>query len=348
MTNPTTGWTAPKGTAPVMDGRLPLPDMVVPGRLNWPYAITIVLFHLLALLALVPWLFTWSAFVAMAVGVLVFGQGINLCYHRLLSHRSFVVPGWLERLFVLIALCCLQDTPGKWVAIHRFHHNHSDEQPDPHTPRVNFLWAHVGWLIIRNPGANNIAIYRKFAGDVLADPFYMKLEKTLLWVWVFVAHAALFGLAGMAIGGLAEGGWAGAWRGGASMLVWGVILRTVLVWHITWSVNSLTHLFGYQRYETGENSRNNWLVALFAVGEGWHNNHHHDPASATNQHRWWEIDLTFGVIRLLEIVGLATKVTRPRHVRHAARRSAPAASIGDAPAAPVIPAIPVVPVAEGG
>jgi len=96
-------------------------------------------------------------------------------------------------------------------------------------------------------------------------------------------------------------------------------VRTVIVWHITWSVNSLTHLFGYQRYDTGENSRNNWVVALLAVGEGWHNNHHHDPASATNQHRWWEIDLTYGVIRMLERVGLATDVTLPRHVRHAGR-----------------------------
>lgn len=302
--------------------RLPLPDQVVPGRVLWPYAISIGVFHVLSLLVVLPWLFTWAGAIVMVVGVFFFGQGINLCYHRLLTHRSFVTPKWLERTFVIIALCCLQDTPGKWVAIHRYHHKHSDHQPDPHSPLVGFLWAHIGWLIVRNPGAHNIGVYRKYAKDVLSDPFYLRLEKSLLWVWIYLAHAAVFTLAGAGLGWLVGGDLATAVRFGASMLVWGVILRTVVVWHITWSVNSLTHLFGYQRYETGENSRNNWLVGLLAVGEGWHNNHHHDPASASNQHRWWEIDPTYYVIRGLELVGLAKKVTRRRSVRHAARSKA--------------------------
>ena len=94
-----------------------------------------------------------------------------------------------------------------------------------------------------------------------------------------------------------------------------MFVRTVLVWHITWSVNSLSHLFGYQTYETGEDSRNNWLVALVAAGEGWHNNHHHDPASASVQHRWWEVDVTYYLIVLLQRLGLASEVILPRHVR---------------------------------
>ena len=301
------------------DVRLPLPDHVVPGRLQWPYAITIGLMHVFALLAFVPWLFTWPAAVVMIVGVFVFGQGINLCYHRLLSHRSFVVPLWFERLLVILALCCLQDTPGKWVAIHRYHHNHSDEQPDPHSPLAGFLWAHIGWLVIRNPAAHSISVYRKYASDVLSDPFYLRLEKTRLWLWIFFVHALAMTAAGGLVGALIGGDAVTAWRYAASMLVWGVILRVVVVWHVTWSVNSLTHMFGYQRYDTGENSRNNWLVALVASGEGWHNNHHDDLASATNQHRWWEIDATFYVIRMLELVGLARNVTRPKHERHAAR-----------------------------
>jgi stearoyl-CoA desaturase (delta-9 desaturase) len=101
--------------------------------------------------------------------------------------------------------------------------------------------------------------------------------------------------------------------------VWGVILRTVVVWHITWSINSLTHVWGYRTYATRENSRNNWLLGFIASGEGWHNNHHHDSASASNQHRWWEFDLTYYVICALEKAGLATKVLRPRALRHAAR-----------------------------
>ena len=323
MNTHTTLGTAPNRAHPDVDERLPLPDQVVPGRLQWPYAITIGVFHLITLLVFLPWFFTWPGAIALVVGIFFFGQGINLCYHRLLSHRSFVVPAWLERVFVIIALCCLQDTPGKWVAIHRYHHNYSDEQPDPHTPRVSFLWAHIGWLIVRNPGAHNIGVYKKYAGDVFSNPFYLRLEKTLLWIWIYLIHAAVFTAFGMIIGGLVGGDWPTALRYGASMLIWGVVARTVVVWHITWSVNSLTHLFGYQAYETGENSRNNWLVGLLAVGEGWHNNHHHDPASASNQHRWWEFDATYGVIRMLELVGLATKVTRPRHERHASRVKAP-------------------------
>ena len=99
------------------------------------------------------------------------------------------------------------------------------------------------------------------------------------------------------------------------MAVWGVFLRTVIVWHITWSVNSLSHLFGYRNYETGEHSRNNWFVAILTSGEGWHNNHHADPDSASNAHRWWEFDLIYLAIVALERLGLATDVIRPRRVR---------------------------------
>ncbi|MFM8893587.1 MAG: fatty acid desaturase [Planctomycetia bacterium] len=132
---------------------------------------------------------------------------------------------------------------------------------------------------------------------------------------IYAAHAAVFALAGLLVGRLTTGDWADGTRLAASWLVWGVFVRTVLVWHITWSVNSLTHLFGYRTYETGEDSRNNWFVALVAMGEGWHNNHHHDPASASVRHRWWEFDVTYGVIAVLERLGLATDVIQPRHVR---------------------------------
>ena len=107
--------------------------------------------------------------------------------------------------------------------------------------------------------------------------------------------------------------------------MWAVFVRTVLFWHITWSVNSLTHLFGYRTYSTGEDSRNNWLLALLANGEGWHNNHHHDPASASVQHRWWELDVTYSIILALKKFGLATRVIRPRHAR---RRPETAAAAG--------------------
>lgn len=307
----------PSDSHPI-EPRLPLPDTVIAGKVRWEYAIPIVLLHLLAFAAFIPWLFSWTGLILMVVGVHVYGQSINLCYHRLLAHRSARVPQWLEHTFVVIALCCLQDTPGKWVATHRYHHNHSDDQPDPHSPLVNFLWSHVGWLLVHNGGTNNIETYRRYAPDIFRNPFYMRLERGLLPVWIYLAHAALHFVVGFAIGAI-SGGWMGGLQFGLSLLVWAVIVRTVIVWHITWSVNSLTHLFGYTNYDTTDNSRNNWFVALITVGEGWHNNHHHDPASSSNQHRWWEFDITYYELKLLEWIGLAKNVVAPRHVRHEGR-----------------------------
>jgi len=292
-------------------------------KVLWPYAIPIVLIHLLALTALVPWLFSWTGLIVMLVGVHFYGQSINLCYHRMLSHRSFRVPKWLERIFVFVALCCLQDTPGRWVATHRMHHNHSDEDPDPHTPLVSLLWAHVGWLMYYNPRTHNLAAYERFARDVLSDPWYMRLEKEpLLPLLIYVAHAMAYLAVGWAAGWAIYGTPADGLQLGLSLLVWGVIVRTVVVWHITWSVNSLTHAWGYRNYETGEKSRNNWLVALLSVGEGWHNNHHADPASASVQHRWWELDISYYQIKMLQWLGLASDVRVPRHKRKASRAPA--------------------------
>lgn len=289
--------------------------------IHWPYLIPIASVHALALLALLPSLFSWSGVALVPIGIQLFGTlGINLCYHRLLTHRSLEVPKWLEHLFVTLAVCCLEDTPVRWIATHRLHHNHSDEALDPHSPQEQFWWGHMGWLFRRNPSLRTLEFYNKYARDILCDPYYMYLEKRpFVVLYIYAAHALVFALLGMAVGWW----WSGTWQGGVqlalSWLVWGVFVRTVLVWHITWSVNSLTHRFGYRTYVTDENSRNNWLVAMLAAGEGWHNNHHHDPASASVQHRWWEVDLTYYTIRLLAAVGLAKRVVLPRHVRRAAR-----------------------------
>lgn len=300
---------------------LPIPKGV-DGRIEWLYTISIAVVHAMALLAVFPYLFSWTGLFVMVAGIHVFGQGITICYHRLLTHRSFVVPLWLEHLFVIIALCCAQDTPARWVATHRYHHNHADDQPDPHTPLVNFIWSHMGWLMYQNSETQSLAGLQKYAIDLLRDPFYMKLEKNrLLQVWIYLAQLPIFFVFGAIIGSLTAAPGAGmqtALRMGLSLAVWGVFVRTVVVWHITWSVNSLSHMFGYRTYATDEHSRNNWLVALLTVGEGWHNNHHHDPASACNQHRWWEWDVSYYEISLLKLVGLASDVIQPRHQRRSA------------------------------
>jgi fatty-acid desaturase len=308
--------------APARHARAKLPRKPARrGPLLWAYLLPIAIIHALALLACLPWLFSWTGLVAMILGVHVFGNlGINLGYHRLLTHRSFAVPKWLEYTLTIFALCCMQDTPTRWVATHRLHHNHSDQDEDPHSPLLDFVWGHVGWLFRKNPSVHDIGVYQKYARDLLNDPFYFFLEKRPIWAgYIYLLHAVAFFLVGFVAGRLIDGTWAAGLQFGLSLLVWGVLVRTVAVWHITWSVNSLTHRFGYRNYQTDENSRNNWLVALVSAGEGWHNNHHEDPASASVQHRWWELDISYYTIRVLEFAGIATKVVRPRYARRNAR-----------------------------
>jgi stearoyl-CoA desaturase (delta-9 desaturase) len=252
----------------------------------------------------------------LVLGTVIYGGlGINVAYHRLLTHRSFKCPRWLEHFFVFVALCCLEDAPASWVATHRLHHNDSDTRRDPHSPLVNFLWSHVGWLLVENRETRCLSAYDHYARDVLRDPLYLRLERSVLPIWIYLAHALAYFLVGFLAVAATTFSLAGAVQFGLSLLVWGVFARTVCVWHISWSVNSLTHLSGYRSYETSDNSRNSWIVALMSSGEGWHNNHHADPSSASNSHRWWEVDLTYAFIRGLEFVGLATDVIRARHRR---------------------------------
>lgn len=303
-------------------GGLPLPATVRRKQVLWLYVAAFATIHVLALLAFVPWLFSWTGLAICLLGIHFVGHGITLCYHRLLTHRSFRTPKWVERLLVVNAMFNMEDTPAKWVAWHRMHHLFSDEQQDPHSPLVNWFWGHMGWLTIHNVGTHDISAYHKYARDILQDPFYLALEKNRwLSVAIYAGHAAILTAIGYGLGLGLWGRHAAGVQLAASVLVWGVFVRTVAVWHITWSVNSLTHLFGYRSYETADNSRNNWFVALLTVGEGWHNNHHHDEASASNQHRWWEFDVVYYEIRLLEMLGLASHVVRPRFERHAERTS---------------------------
>jgi fatty-acid desaturase len=290
--------------------------------IHWEYVVPIATVHLLALLALLPAFRSWSGLILAFVLTLVFGTlGINLCYHRLLTHRSLKLPRWLERAFTTLALCSLEDTPSRWVANHRLHHAHSDDPEDPHSPQSGIVWSHVGWLFRPAPQRKTCDFFDRYARDILADRYYRYLERhPTAILWIYLTHAAVVWSIGLLVGRWAGGTWQVGYDWAWWCVVWGVLVRTVFVWHITWSVNSLSHVFGYKSYDTGEDSRNNWLVAVLASGEGWHNNHHHDPASASVQHRWWEFDLTYYVILLLERLGLATDVILPRHVRKAATR----------------------------
>lgn len=300
---------------------LPLPAAVDRRRLLWSYAITVGFHHLVALLALMPWFFSWTGVILAIAGTFVFGAlGINLGYHRMLTHRGVSFPKWLEYTFVVLGVCSMQDTPARWVAVHRRHHEHSDRQEDPHSPLVNFFWGHVGWMLVDNRDLVRLGIYDRYAKDILRDPFYRRLERTLLYPTIILSSWALFFLGGFGAALLAGDPIGTAAQFGASLLVWGVFARTVLVWHITWLVNSAAHLWGYQNYETGDDSRNNWFVAVLTSGEGWHNNHHADPRSARHGHRPWEVDLIYQFIRGMEALGLAWDVARPAKASVPSRR----------------------------
>jgi stearoyl-CoA desaturase (delta-9 desaturase) len=278
-------------------------------RIRWSYLTGVAGIHALALLALFPALFRWSSVAAVPIGWYVFGMlGINLCYHRLLTHRAFRCGSRLEHFLALLGICCLQDTPVHWVAAHRLHHQHSDEQPDPHSPLVSFFWSHLGWLWVENSELDEFETLQRYVKDLLRDRFYVRVERWSFWGTVILAQWVMFFLLGAAIGWFQTHRYEEALWGGTSMLVWGVFVRTVVVWHITWSVNSVTHLWGSRRYDTNESSRNNWVIGLLSHGEGWHNNHHAQPRAAAHGHRWWEVDVTYLTIRLLALLGLAWDV----------------------------------------
>ena len=264
-------------------------------------------FHVLALVALLPYFWTWWSVPILLVGNAVFGSiGINLGYHRLLTHRSVTVPRWLEKTFTVLGICSLEGPPLQWVAVHRMHHQHSDLDGDPHSPAHGFYWGHVGWTYVDDRALKADAA--RYIPDLISDPFQKWLHKKSRWTYVYFAHVAVIVLAAVLLGLAVDFSWAGLAKGAAYGLVWGVIVRTVYVWHITWLVNSAAHRWGYKNYSTGDDSRNNWVVAVLTNGEGWHNNHHAAPRSASHGHRWWELDLTYSFVRGLELVGLAKGV----------------------------------------
>ncbi len=276
-------------------------------KINWIALAVVGGIHLLALAALIPWLFSWTGVVLAVLGCYVFGTlGINLGYHRLLTHRSFKCPLWLEHILALLGVCCLERTPGQFVTAHRAHHQHDDEEEDPHSPVGSFFWGHMGWIFFDNPRLDNFMSYDKYARDIYRDRVYLFLERGFLWLKVYALHTVLYFLAGFAVGWLEPGGsLIAGLQFGLSLFVWGALVRTVLVWHITWSINSVTHVWGYRNYDTRGNSRNNILIGLLSNGDGWHNNHHADQRAASHGHKWWELDVTYLTLVALARCGLA-------------------------------------------
>jgi len=260
------------------------------GGINWITAIFMLLFHVGAFAAL--FFFSWKAFFLAAFLYWVGGSlGIGMGYHRLLTHRGYKTPKWVEYFLTTCAVLSLEGGPIFWVATHRIHHQYSDKEGDPHSPRDGKWWAHVGWILVGRSMHHDTKTLSRYVPDLAKDKFH---------VWITRFHYVpiiLLGLALLAVGGF-------------RFVLWGICLRTVFGLHATWLVNSATHLWGRRRFQTRDDSTNSWWVALFSFGEGWHNNHHAHPVSARHGLAWYEIDLNWYGIWLLSKLGLARDVYR--------------------------------------
>ena len=266
-------------------------DFASADGISWSTTIAFTIFHALAIAAL--FFATWDAvLVAVLLHWMCVGWGIGLGYHRLHTHRSYKTPKLLEYFFAVCGTLTLQGGPIFWTALHRIHHQHSDRDGDPHTPRDGKWWSHMLWTIFGEELHGDIEVLGKYAPDLMKDPFYRVLSK---YHWV---PLVVLGLALLAIGGL-------PW------LLWGVFLRVVFGLHCTWMINSVTHIWGNRRFQTRDDSKNSFWVALFTFGEGWHNNHHAYPTSARHGMTWSEVDLSWMQIKLMSWLGLAWDVKVP-------------------------------------
>jgi stearoyl-CoA desaturase (delta-9 desaturase) len=263
----------------------PLHSQAVKPGINGIFAVTIVAFHLAALAAL--FCFRWSALVAfLVVWVLAENVGVAMGYHRLLTHRGYSTPKWLEYCMATCGTLALQGGPIYWIAVHRMHHKYTDKEGDPHSPRDGKWWSHMGW-IMNGSLRNQTATLKQYAPDLVRESYYVWLNR-YHWIPLTVAGLTLFTF----------GGW--PW------LLWGAVLPVTIGFHVTWMVNSVTHLWGTRRFPTTDDSRNNFGVALVTGGEGWHNNHHANPVSARHGLAWYEIDVNYYGILLLQKLGLAS------------------------------------------
>jgi stearoyl-CoA desaturase (delta-9 desaturase) len=257
-------------------------------KIQWFTLTAVVVFHALAVWALFH--FSWQNLAVSFFLWWVSGSvGIGVGYHRLLTHKGFTVPKWLEYVLTVCGATALQAGPISWVATHRMHHAYTDTDRDPHSPRNGIFWSHMGWILKGTAQEHDEATRARYAPELVRDGFHRWIDKyyTLPIIVIAIALALI-------------GGW--------PMVLWGVFLKTVWGWHSTWLVNSATHLWGSRRFDSKDDSRNNWLVAILAWGEGWHNNHHAHQVSAKHGLAWYEFDFNWIQIRTLEFFGLAKNI----------------------------------------
>jgi len=278
--------------------------IVLPTRkFNWSSTLVFALFHAGAVVAL--FMFSWPVFFATVfLYWMATGLGISLGYHRLHTHRSYRLPLWLEYTFAVFGTLNLEGGPIFWVATHRVHHQKSDQPGDPHSPRDGAWWSHVLWIVFGDVRHNNTKMLSKYAPDLAKHKFYVWLND-YHWVPLVVLAGILYAI------------------GGVPLVMWGIFARVVFGLHATWAVNSASHMWGARRFNTRDDSRNNWWVALVTFGEGWHNNHHAHPTSARHGLAWYEFDPSWLLLNVMKFFGLAwgikaAKIESPLVEREAA------------------------------
>lgn len=258
----------------------------------WGVTAFFIALHILAVTAL--FFFTWKGLILAIVLYWVAGSlGIGMGYHRLLTHRGYKTTKWMEYFLTTCGTLAIEGGPIAWVATHRVHHQNTDKEGDPHSPVDGGFFAHMGWIITgKSMHARSVELL-PFVPDLRKDKYYIWISKYHWVPSVVLAVIIYFTL-----------GW--------SCLLWGMFLRTVVGLHSTWFVNSATHMWGSQRFETGDLSTNSFWVAMLTFGEGWHNNHHASPQSARHGLAWYEFDLNWYGIRALKMLGFAWDIKLPK------------------------------------
>jgi sn-1 stearoyl-lipid 9-desaturase len=284
---------------------------------NWTTSFFMFAFHVGAIAAL--FFFTWKALAVSAFLWWVSGSlGIGMGYHRLLTHRGFKTPRWVEYFLTICGTLALEGGPIAWVGTHRVHHQNTDKEGDPHSPRDGGLWAHMGWILTGKAMHSSVKELLPYTPDLRRDPFHVWITK---WHWVPLT----------VLGGtlLLVGGW--------SIFFWGIFMRTTVGLHATWLVNSATHMWGSRRFMTEDTSKNSFWVAALTFGEGWHNNHHAVPQAARHGIVWYEIDMNWYGICVLRALGLARDIKRHKlgRVQEAGDRTLPVTTVPAQTAAPV-------------
>lgn len=258
--------------------------------------------------------FGWTSFGLLLGGYMLTGMGITVGYHRYFTHKSFETNVVVKAALGILGSMSVQGSLLRWAATHRSHHQHSDRHDDPHSPhthgdgfwgRIKGAWhAHMGWFI--KPNRDTLM---RYVPDLQQDKLTLWISR-LFPLWVLLGLLIPAGIA-LAI--------TGTWTGALLGFLWGGLVRIMMVHHITWSVNSVCHLWGNRPYKSHDHSRNNAIFGVLAFGEGWHNNHHAFPTSARHGLRWWQFDMSYMVIRAMGWVGLAKEIRVPSHARRHAK-----------------------------